>query len=119
MIKPRRIDVGIPAHRETNPVPFDWASATTGVILIYTDQEDARLEYTWRFTDPVRFSPGFGNCLSWRLASEIAIPLSVKQTLADRALVRYGEALAQAHKNHANGSMAPAPQESEIITSRE
>ena len=55
-------------------VPYLVASDATG-LLLYTDMEEAWMEYTWRLTNPVLMPDDFCSAFAWLLASEIAIPL--------------------------------------------
>jgi len=44
--------------------------------VIATDLADAHADYIVKVTDPELFTPAFADCLSWRLAAELAIPLA-------------------------------------------
>ena len=46
-----------------------------GAGVIYTDQADAVLRYTFRQTDPTRFSPMFEDCLATALSAALAGPI--------------------------------------------
>lgn len=61
----------------------DYETYTAGVgtagadeRLIGTDIEDAYIDYIAQVTDPDLFSLGFVDCLAWRLAAELAVPLA-------------------------------------------
>ena len=49
-----------------------------------------------RITDPTKFSPGFVQALAARIAREIALPLTHSQTLEDKMVKKYDDALADA-----------------------
>lgn len=44
--------------------------------VIATDLADAHADYIAQVTDPEQFSPLFADCLSWRLAAELSVPLA-------------------------------------------
>ena len=70
----RRIVTSI-GRTDPNPRPFAIGSDDQGQ-LIFTDEEDATLEYTWAVDDPARFDPLFRSALAWKVASGIAPALS-------------------------------------------
>jgi hypothetical protein len=74
--------------RETVLAPFEIGSDEIG-RLIFTDMKDATVEYTKRVEDPARFDPAFASALSWLLAAEIAMPLSLVDGLRKQALQMY------------------------------
>ena len=45
------------------------------------DVDPASLVYTARIEDPTMWSPAFDDCFAWRLAAELAMPMSVKPEL--------------------------------------
>lgn len=56
---------------------------------IWIDQEDAILEYTYDLDVENYFDATFTTCLSHKLASDLAMPLTKKKTLADKELTAY------------------------------
>lgn len=74
-------------------VPFQLEGSA-----LYTDAEDAHLVYTFRQTDPTKFTPLFVTALSWRLASYLSGPITkdptgrIQKALYDRSLVELGKA---------------------------
>ncbi len=44
--------------------------------VIASGLADAHADYIVKVTDPELFTPAFADCLSWRLAAELAIPLA-------------------------------------------
>lgn len=53
--------------------------------VIYTDQQEAEAVYTELVSDPSRFDALFVSFFAWRLAAEVAAPLSAKVELAKNA----------------------------------
>lgn len=88
-LKVRRI-MGNEGRTSPNKIPFRIVSDDNG-RLIYTDQEDAKIEYTVRIADPVRFPPDFIIALSLRLAAYGAPGLTRgdQTKLGQRALELY------------------------------
>lgn len=60
---------------DNDPQPFETEVLTDGTEVIYTNTEDAVCRYTFRVTDPSKFSPLFTETLSWLLASHLAGPI--------------------------------------------
>jgi hypothetical protein len=52
-----------------------YAHAIEGDV-IYCDVSPAYLTYTYRLTDPTKFSPAFTEALGWHLAVRLAMPLT-------------------------------------------
>lgn len=69
---------------------------------VMSDVENAALVYTYDVSDPLEFPPAFAEVLSWKLAVNIAIPLSGTASLRDSAMQHYTEALQRAILNDAN-----------------
>lgn len=61
---------------------------------IVCNEEAMFARYTCRITDPTKFSPGFVQALAARIAREIALPLTHSQTLEDKMVNKYDNALA-------------------------
>ena len=70
-INMRRILSGQRQDTQKTRVPYRISADSAGRI-IYTDKEDAEIEYTKNVTDPGLFSAEFTLALSFRLASYIA-----------------------------------------------
>lgn len=85
-IHPERIYPGSRIVRAEQQVPFEIEDngSGTGQVLL-TDHSAPELIYRARITNPGVFPPLFSDALAWGLAARIAIPLSVKPELADRA----------------------------------
>lgn len=75
--------------------PFEVAGDDQG-WLILTNTPEARITYTAQVTDASRFAPDFASCLAWKLAAEIAAPLSQSGSLSDRANREFVGAIARA-----------------------
>lgn len=54
-----------------DPAAFEVRGA-----MLLTDQEDAKLQYVYNLEDPSLFSPEFTEALTYRLASDIAVPIT-------------------------------------------
>lgn len=74
------------------PIPFTVrVLPSTGLAgsvdkkVIWTDQQDAVLQYTYNQDDPTFFSPSFVTCLSWNISKWIAKPLTGKESSRDAA----------------------------------
>jgi hypothetical protein len=74
-------------------IPFEVASETNidggDYKVIYTDVVQPVLVYTKLITDPNQFDAQFVMALSWLLAANIAMPLSVKPSLGAQAAANY------------------------------
>lgn len=86
---------------------------------IYCDLSPAFLRYTFRLTDPTRFSPLFAEAFSWHLATRICMPLTRDPKLrADcYQLAQATQALAEAAD--ANEVRETSDIESELVEARE
>lgn len=87
------------------------ASATTtefrvvlldGGKAIVTNVANAYLEYTARVTDPALFDAQFIDAFSWKLAAELAAPLTGDPRLGQYAYQMYQQALRSAWASTAN-----------------
>ena len=61
---------------------------------IVCDEEAMFARCILRITDPTKFSPGFTQALAARIAREIALPLTHSQTMEDKMVAKYNEAVA-------------------------
>lgn len=86
--------------------------------LIYTDQEQAELIYTSRVEDPNRYGAMFLDVAAWALAGLIAMPLTTKRELVDKAENGYERAKSKAAaKTLAEGKSGPEP-ECDLLAAR-
>ena len=115
-LKVRRLISGIKAEDRLSEIKFIIGSDAQGV-LIFTDQEDARLEYTKRETDTAKFPTTFQIALSYYLASLIGPrvtagdPFGLTKKCAGEYLVEIGKAQAKA----LNEQRKPNDADSEFI----
>ncbi len=92
---------------ESTPIPFDLATNDDGTTVIHTNEADAIVRYTSLVTDATRFSPAFASALGWKLAEEIAGPLSAAPGLQNRALQRFMMAIKDGESQAANEVQTP------------
>jgi hypothetical protein len=79
----------------TKPIEWEMGQDDTG-RLIYTDEEDAQVEYLHLFSDEGEWNDLLADAIAGLLASEIAIPLGRGQDMADRGLALFSQAKASA-----------------------
>lgn len=103
---------------DPNPPPYEIGSDDTGK-LIYTDQEDAIIEYTKTLTDVAQFRPTLVMAISWYLAALICPGLAKDPKQADRAMRMYVLTLSQAQARALNEQQQTPEPESEFIRARE
>jgi hypothetical protein len=60
---------------QADRIEFEAAVSSTGTRVILTNLAEAKLKYTFRQTNPNRFTPHFIEALSWYMAGVIAIPV--------------------------------------------
>lgn len=85
---------------------------------IYCNLSPAYLRYTFRLTDPTRFSPLFVDALSWHLAVRLAMPLTRDPKVrAEAAQVAY-ETAAVAREADANEVRESSDHDSEMVEAR-
>lgn len=102
-----------------DPIKFEIAlgdAYSTRVIL--TDEEDATLVYTYKVTNALVFDSLFVNALTWKIASEICMPLTRDQDRLKAAYQMYQGAIAEAQVLNANESHVDILREAEWITGR-
>lgn len=74
MVKP--VAVVQPGALDTaNSEEYTVESLASGLVVIYTNTENAVLRYTARVTDTTKYTPLFVDALSWLLASYLAGPI--------------------------------------------
>lgn len=86
----------------TAAIPFEVAGDGAGGRMILTDQDRAVLVYTARVTLLDSCDPLFVEAFSWKLAAEIALPLTQDKNLMQVMLTMYQNAIAQARTADAN-----------------
>jgi pterin-4a-carbinolamine dehydratase len=104
-LTPRRI-VNPADPKGSNPylrIDFEVIShPSQGLQLIATDQDEAELVYTANIDNATVFDPGFVDCLAWRLAADIALPLRGDKQLLQVMNNAYMRALAAAAADSVN-----------------
>jgi hypothetical protein len=102
-----------------DPIPFRVVvKSDLSSKMIITDEAEAILIYTARVTDPNLFDPSFTSTLSWRLAADLAIPLTKNQTLADSMEKRYIAAIAAAQRSDTKESIKKEERFNTFLTAR-
>ena len=115
----RRILSGIRQDTASSRVPFKITQDSLGK-LIYSDQQNAEVEYTVRITDPSYFTSEFIFALSFRLAYYIAPRLTGGDPfkLQDRMIQQYMYEMGKAKERSLNEERHDVPNDSELITTR-
>lgn len=116
-LAPRRIDNGVRNPTPAARVPY-LLGQFQGLPILLTDEPDAELVYTARIETVGSYDDHFVDALAWLLASELAMPLSVKD---DRRLACRSEWLLARQQaiSQAVGKQQPdIPPECEFITAR-
>lgn len=108
---------GIRTPRNDQRIAFEIGSEGSQRV-IYTDQPQAELVYTARITDPTLFDPIFESALSYLIASEVAMPLTVKESVAKQARDAYERVKSQAAAHSTNEGFEGVEPESSLITER-
>lgn len=114
----RRIVVPSVGRRDPNPPPFRIGRDSQGRLL-YTNIEDAELEYTARIDDSEEFDSIFVGALSWKLAAGAAPPLSRIKGIIEVCLNGYEYEKTQARSRALNEQQQEEPLESEFMRARE
>ena len=108
---------GLRAPRSDQRIPFE-TGYYDGQRVIFSNQAQAELIYTTRIEDPTIFDPMFTSALSYLIASEIAMPLSVQPAVAKQARDAYAlVSSAAAASNMTESTEQPAP-DSEFVAIR-
>jgi len=103
----------------TVKIPFEVnLNSDRTVKVIMTDQDVAQLRYTANISDPNLFPPGFVMAFSRYLAYLIAMPLTKKQALEDKAKQKYMETKKMAEVMDAHEETYDDMPESEFIQGR-
>lgn len=79
--------------------PYVVEGSTTGQVLLTNydnTSADLFISYIKKEVDPGKYSANFVNCLGWRLAAEVVIPLTEGLSKFDRLMEVYRRALKQA-----------------------
>jgi hypothetical protein len=85
------------------PIPYELGLADAyNARVILTDQAEAVLFYTYQVVNPLAFDENFVQALSWRLAAELAMPLTRDENRMKAAYQMYQAVLAEALQINAN-----------------
>lgn len=116
----RRILSGIRNDNRQSRVPFKVAQDASG-LLVYTDMEDAVIEYTVRVEDTSLYPPDFTVALSYKLAFYVAPRLTKGDPFGLRksAMDMYQYTLAKAAANNNNEQQDEEIPQAESIRARE
>lgn len=98
-------------------IPFQIGYDAGGRV-IHTDQPEAVCRFTFKVEDSTFFDPQFVDMLAWRLAMDLALPLSSKTDLVQFATQQYQMALTLAEGGAFQESQDDPEPESEFITVR-
>ncbi len=115
----RRILSGTRRDTQESRIPFRVVTDPSGKV-IYTDRENAEIEYTQNLTNASLFSSEFDLALSFRLASLVGArltggdPFKIKGDM----LQQYEMELGRAKKKNMNEETEDKPAESDLIRSR-
>jgi hypothetical protein len=104
-------------RRETARPVFEIGSDDDGK-LIFCDVEEAQVKYTRRYTDAGRFAPDFAIALSWRIAFNLAMPISSTPALRQQAAEQYNFEISKAIAASAEEGQADPDIEGEYIRAR-
>lgn len=100
-------------------IPFSiYEDVDSAALAIVTDEANAVLEYTFKVTNTMLYSPLFDSALAWALAAEIAGPLKADVKYIQNAEQHYQYQIAQAIAQSFNEGRDDLPQESEFIRAR-
>lgn len=105
------------ALRSDQQTPFALGYDSGGRV-IHTDQPEAACRFTFKVEDSTFFDAQFADALSWRLAMELALPLSSKPDLQQFATQQFRQALTVAEGSAFQESQDDPEPESEFITVR-
>lgn len=89
-----------------------------GGRVIHTDQPEAVCRFTFRVEDSTFFDALFVEALAWRLAMDLALPLTSKPDLQQFAAQQYQMALTLAEGSAFQESQSDPEPESEFVTVR-
>lgn len=119
-LKLKRIQSGLRNDNPDSRIPYR-VTRDDGGKLIYTDMQDAVLEYIFRETDPGRFNPLFVTALSYMMAFKMAPRMTKGDPfkLGSRAFEAGMIWLAKAKASSAGEEVPEREPESELIRSRD
>lgn len=118
-LMPRRIWSAMRQAVETTAtqIPYGVGRDATGP-LIFTDQVDAELEYTFLEDDPTRYAADFVSALAYRLAAYIAPRLAKNNNMKGEMEQFYAMAITKARGNASKEERPDPRPDSDIINVR-
>lgn len=103
-----------------NPNPPKWRIGRDSQgKLIFTNEEDAVLEYTQRIDDVAEFDSMFVSQLAWKLGAGAAPSLSRVKNMAETCMSIYEIDKTKAQSRALNEAQQSDPQEAEMIRARD
>lgn len=102
---------------ETSPPAFRIGRDSQGK-LIYTNEEDAQIEYTASITEPEEFDAMFSSMLSWKLAAGFSPSMSRIKDMAKTCMEMYEIEKVKAQSRALNEGQQEAQAESEFTAAR-
>lgn len=91
----------VPTTTSQTPYPYRLMQYGTQAA-VYTNVEDAHLEYVQAITDPTLFSKKFVETFALKLAVAVALPITTDKWIRDRVFDEYRRSLAQARTMDGN-----------------
>lgn len=114
-------EIVVPGQRTTTTndqrIPYKIGYDAGGRV-VHTDQPEAACRFTFKVEDSTFFDPNFAEVLAWRLAMDLALPLSSKPELQQFATQQYQRALTKAEGAAFQESQDDPDPESEFIRAR-
>lgn len=114
----RIITSGLRSMRSDLKPPFQISTSGSQRIL-YCDIQTVEIEYTARITDTTLFDPAFVSALAYRLALEIAMPLTVKGEIIQSLERAYMQSVREAAALSMNESQDDPEPDGSFLASRE
>jgi len=116
----RRVQTDIRVDTHQSRIVFKLGRDDAGE-LVYTDEAEAKIEYTFREEDPQRFPPDFILALSFRMAVYAAPRLTGGDPfkMGDRAARLYMNEISMAQSSASNESVPDQLPDAETIRARE
>lgn len=108
-----RYEKQLPSQREEYEIGNELATK-----VLYTNQEDAEIVYTFLHEVPELYPGYFADALAWALAADLAMSLAIEQRFEVGARKRADDALAKAKALAAHEPELGEEPESTIITVR-
>lgn len=103
---------------EPDSVPFTVELGDTETKTILCNLEDAVLVYTSRVENPVVYTVSFVDALTFALASNMALQLTGKTTLAEKHMMYFERSIKKASAREANQGVKPPERDAAYIRGR-